>query len=125
MRVLHAPANVGNQPWVLSRAERALGVNSDLIVNYSTWLDYPADRVLGDVCVGGRRDRLRRARYGFGVPFRHDVLHHYFGPTLLHMNGWPPGCGRNIADSERTRADNEWRKPGKPYDGLAPGPKPS
>ena len=47
LRVLHAPVNIGNQPWVLSRHERALGVCSDLVVNYSTWLQYPADRCLG------------------------------------------------------------------------------
>ena len=46
MRVLHGPVNVGNQPWVLSRAERALGINSDVVVSYGTWLEYPADRVL-------------------------------------------------------------------------------
>jgi len=34
MRVLHAPVNIGNQPWVLSRYERKLGVESDFHVNY-------------------------------------------------------------------------------------------
>lgn len=32
LRVLHCPFNNGNQPWVLSRAERKLGLKSDLIV---------------------------------------------------------------------------------------------
>ena len=47
MRVLHAPVNIGNQPWVLSRQERKLGVKSDLVLNYNTWINYNADRVLG------------------------------------------------------------------------------
>lgn len=28
MRILHGPVNVGNQPWSVSRAERALGHSS-------------------------------------------------------------------------------------------------
>ena len=49
LRVLHAPVNVGNQPWSLSRAERALGVKSDLIINYQTSFGYPADVVTGEL----------------------------------------------------------------------------
>ena len=46
MRILHAPANIGNQPWVLSRYERQLGVASDLLSTYRTSFAYAADRVL-------------------------------------------------------------------------------
>ena len=48
MRVLHGPVNVGNQPWVLSRYERLLGAQSDVVVNYSTWLGYQVDRCLSE-----------------------------------------------------------------------------
>jgi glycosyltransferase involved in cell wall biosynthesis len=86
MRVLHAPVNVGNQPWVLSRAERAHGVRSDLIVSYSTWLGYPADKVLGRP--GGRspREFWRRGITGLIAPIRYDVLHYYFGKSLLYRD---------------------------------------
>jgi len=83
VRVLHAPVNVGNQPWTLSRAERALGIESELVVNYTTWLAYPADRILSRV---GARDPLnlgRRIAFGLSAPFRYDVLHYYFGRSLL------------------------------------------
>jgi hypothetical protein len=95
MRVLHGPVNVGNQPWTLSRAERALGVKSDLIVNYNTWLGYPADRVLSKYRANTRWDYLNRCAAGFGAPFRYSVLHYYFGRSMLAWDdygadaGWP------------------------------------
>jgi hypothetical protein len=89
MRVLHAPCNVGNQPWTLSRAERALGLKSDLICNYSTWLEYPADRVLGSVGGKDKAELRRRRWYGYTAPLRYDVLHYYFGRSLLYWDDLP------------------------------------
>lgn len=88
MRVLHAPVNVGNQPWTLSRHERKLGIASDLVVNYSTWLGYRADKVLGTH--GGKTlaQTLRRLTAGLLAPLRYDVLHYYFGRTLLHWDDY-------------------------------------
>lgn len=40
MKVLHAPVNVGNQPWILSRHERLLGIESDLVLNYNAQFVY-------------------------------------------------------------------------------------
>jgi hypothetical protein len=83
MRVLHGPMNIGNQAWTLSRAERRLGIASDLVVTSGNWLDYPADRILEPADVGARRRRLRRAAFGLSAPLRYDVLHYYFGATFL------------------------------------------
>lgn len=98
MRVLHAPVNVGNQPWTLSRAERALGVKSDLVVNYNTWLGYPADRVLSEYRSNTRRDRLRRGIAGFTSPLRYNVLHYYFGRSLLLWDDYGDGEGWPFLD---------------------------
>jgi hypothetical protein len=83
LRVLHAPINVGNQPWVLSRHERALGVHSDVVVNYSTWLHYPADRCLGQWGDNSWPSRWRRLRFALMAPWRYDVLHYYFGQSFF------------------------------------------
>lgn len=83
LRVLHGPVNVGNQPWTLSRAERRMGLASDLVVNYGTWLGYPADRTLstvGDKSVFGR---LRRAAFALTAPRHYDVVHYYFGRSFM------------------------------------------
>ena len=87
MRVLHGPVNVGNQPWVLSRAERALGLKSDVVVSYGTWLEYPADRVLTATPNGGRRNVLARVRFGLQAAFQYDVLHYYFGQSYIYKPG--------------------------------------
>lgn len=93
MRVLHAPTNVGNQPWVLSRYERKLGVRSDLVVNYSTWLNYPADCVLSEYGKPTLSSMARRFAYGISAAFRYDVLHYYFGRSLLT---WDDYGARNL-----------------------------
>jgi len=90
MRVLHAPVNVGNQPWVLSRYERTLGIRSDLAVNYNTWLGYQSD-----YCLSGYADKslssvARRLRFGLLAPVRYDVLHFYFGRSLLCWDDYGP-----------------------------------
>jgi hypothetical protein len=90
MKVLHTPVNVGNQPWTLSRAERALGVRSDLIVSYSTWLGYPADKVLGRPGGHSLREYWRRGLAGLTAPLRYDVLHYYFGQSLIYRDGVGP-----------------------------------
>lgn len=82
MRILHGPVNIGNHPWVLSRHERALGIQSDLVVSYGTWLQYFADQVLGDAGKKSLRQLGRRFWFGVAAPFRYDVLHYYFGRTF-------------------------------------------
>lgn len=94
LRVLHGPVNVGNQPWTLSRAERRLGAASDLVVNYGNWLDYPADRVLGEAGRPSAAARARRVAFGLAAPWRYDVIHYYFGRTWLLPDGHHLDGGR-------------------------------
>jgi hypothetical protein len=83
MKVLHGPVNVGNQPWALSRAERRLGIASDLVIRNGTWLNYPADRTLSREGSGFLEIVVRSVLFGLGVPWRYDVMHFYFGQTFL------------------------------------------
>jgi hypothetical protein len=83
LRVLHAPVNVGNHPWVLSRHERALGLRSDLIVSYGTWLKYPADRFLSEAPPTTWASQLRQSLFGLSAALRYDVLHFYFGRSFF------------------------------------------
>lgn len=89
LRVLHTPVNVGNQPWTLSRAERRLGLESDLVTNYQTWIGYPADRVLSSVGDHSPSGLARRFAAGITSPFRYDVIHYYFGRSLLYWDDLP------------------------------------
>lgn len=77
LRVLHGPSNIGNQAWVVSRAERSLGLLSDLVVTSQSWTQYPADRLLaGRSRIGSA---LSRIAFAFTAPFRYDAIHYYFG----------------------------------------------
>lgn len=89
MHILHAPVNVGNQAWTLSRAERDLGMRSDLIVNYSTWTQYPADAVLSQYQTQNLGEYLKRWWNGLLAPFRYNVLHYYFGRSSLVFDDLP------------------------------------
>lgn len=104
MKILHSPTNVGNQPWVLSRYERKLGHHSQLYVNYSTHFNYPADKVLGQCGKKTWRDLLRRLFFGFTAPFRNDVLHYYFGRSLLYWDDWTGTNGFPFLDLRIAKA---------------------
>lgn len=82
LRVLHGPVNVGNQPWMLSRHERALGLQSDLVVSFGTWLQYPADRCLATPGESRWKTLWRRFCFGAMAPFHYHVLHLYFGQSF-------------------------------------------
>jgi hypothetical protein len=88
MRILHGPVNVGNQPWVISRAEREHGYKSDVVVAYSSWLDYPADRVLtASPNHQSFMDKAKRVAFGLQATGDYDVLHYYFGQSYIYRPG--------------------------------------
>jgi hypothetical protein len=137
MRVLHAPVNIGNQSWVLSRAERAIGLESDLVTNYQTWIGYKSDHVLGTYGQATALSMLRRLWWGCSAPFYYDVLHYNFGRSLLFWDDLPKwnafpfadlklakrlgkrvvmtlqGCDARLAVKSNTRNVNTMCGPGK------------
>jgi hypothetical protein len=99
LRVLHGPVNIGNQAWSLSRAERRLGLRSELVIEQGNWLAYPADRVL--VREGEPRwaGLARRIAFGAGAALRYDVVHYYFGRSYIQREsaGVPHGAVASLA----------------------------
>lgn len=97
LSVVHGPANVGNLPWVLSGEMKKLGHRSEVVVNYGTWIGYPADKTLGEWGDRSWRNVARRLVNGVLQPLRSDVLHCYFGRSFLswedlgNLNRWPLG----------------------------------
>jgi hypothetical protein len=89
-RILHSPVNIGNQPWSLSRAERRRGYESDVVVNYGTWVGYPVDKTLTSGH-GSRdpEDMRRREDFGATAAFRYDIFHYYFGRSLMYWDDLP------------------------------------
>ena len=95
MRILHGPTNVGNQPWSISRAERALGHASDVVQNYGTWLGYPADRTISAHGVRSPKARFDRSIFALTAPFRYDVIHYYFGRSFMLWDDFGHVLGRS------------------------------
>ncbi|MGX5735312.1 glycosyltransferase [Bosea thiooxidans] len=110
MKILHGPANVGNQPWTLSRAERSLGHKSDVVQNYGTWIGYPADRTLGAYAKNSRWTRFVRKAFSLSIPMKYDVIHYYFGRTFSLWDDFGMALGRSPDEDRKALRDAVWAK---------------
>jgi glycosyltransferase involved in cell wall biosynthesis len=103
MRVLHAPVNIGNQPWVLSRYERKLGIESDFHITYEGAFGYCADKVISKVGDKSAMELRKRLVAGLRAPLEYDVFHFYFGKTLLCWDDYLSGDDYRYLDFEIAR----------------------
>ncbi|HZS12064.1 MAG TPA: glycosyltransferase [Nitrospirales bacterium] len=88
MRVLHCPTDTGGHAWGLSRAERALGVQSDVMVRSSSWLQFPHDFDLR-LRDGSRVTALwRLGRFLLHAAQTYDVFHLNWGMSLIDHRAW-------------------------------------
>jgi glycosyltransferase involved in cell wall biosynthesis len=86
VKILHAPADVGGHAYGLSRGERELGCESDVVVISSGPFGYGYDRNLDAGISHPVWKRLsRRASFLARATRRYDVFHFNFGQTLLTM----------------------------------------
>jgi len=90
-RVIHLPMNTAGMSWGLSRAERDLGLESDVLVLRQNYLEYPADRVvLSKKTWWGKKLRsLILLREVLRIRKRYDVFHFNYGTTLIDK--WKKG----------------------------------
>jgi glycosyltransferase involved in cell wall biosynthesis len=88
MKVLHCPTSVGGVAWTLSRAERKLGLQSDVMVFQSNWLAFPADI---DLKLGhGTFNAVRRLPlFFFKAAKKYDVFHFNYGSSFLPPSRLP------------------------------------
>jgi glycosyltransferase involved in cell wall biosynthesis len=94
MRILHTPTNVGGHPIGLARAERELGLDSEVVVLEPNPFGFEVDRSLYRPGVPPWRTAPDRLRFLAEVVRRYDVIHFNFGSTLL------PGWGLPVALDE-------------------------
>ncbi len=84
MRILHAPADVAGNAYGLSRAERELGLASDVAIFAPSGRGYGFDVDLhAGIDVPVWRRMLRRAAFVRRAVGRYDVFHFNFGQTIL------------------------------------------
>lgn len=86
LRVLHAPANPAGQATVISRAQRELGIKSDVLVFNQKVFGFDVDydlkideRPWGMRTLGKKLNFLKVAR-------KYDVFHFHYGRSLLPKN---------------------------------------
>ena len=85
-RILHAPFDVGGQAYGLSRAERELGLESDVVVFGPQRWGYDNDIDLhAALPVPVHLRMARRARFLAHALPRYDIFHFNFGHTLLQV----------------------------------------
>ena len=83
MRVLHCPTDVGNNTWGLSRAERELGIESEMMVFRSSWFGYPADTNLHFEGLPFPAREYRRWKFFISNYKKYDVFSFNFGMSIL------------------------------------------
>ena len=86
-RILHCPMNVGNNPYSLAQAERALGWDSHALVYERHYMRFPIDEVI--LTPGDNRlmRELKRWRLLWRALRRFDLIHFNFGQAILPMQG--------------------------------------
>jgi hypothetical protein len=94
MKVLHLPSPVGGNSWGLARAERALGLESSVLVASQNWLGYCADIELGLERRSGFGKLVKLSSSFLRLRNRYDVFHFNAGASLIHA----PHRGLDLID---------------------------
>ncbi len=88
MKVLHCPTDTGGNPWGLSRAERALGIQSDVMVRRGDSSRYPYDIDLRLRSGTWPARGYRIAHFLTRAVREYDVFHFNWGMTILDYWHW-------------------------------------
>src|SRR5687767_14174205 len=94
MRVLHLPTSTGGNAWGLSRGERSLGLESDVLVSRETRFRYPSDVNLALQDKPLWWQALGVAKTFLEIRGKYDIFHFNFGSSLIHA----PRMGVNQAE---------------------------
>lgn len=82
MKVLHLPTSTGGNSWGLSQAEKALGLESEVMIDSNNWLNYKSD-----ICLNIDKEKddilFKKMEAFLSVKDRYDVFHFNFGQTLV------------------------------------------
>lgn len=83
LKVLHLPQNYGNHPWTLSRAERQLGIKSDLVVfnDHPFYKNYDKNLKINY----GGFGVLRKIQFLKWALKNYDVFHFNYGSSIFNL----------------------------------------
>lgn len=83
MKVLHCPTDTGGNPWGLSRAERKLGVHSDVMVFRSSLYKYHADIDFNFKKKISLGREAKRWKFFQDAIKKYDIFHFNFAKSIL------------------------------------------
>lgn len=83
MKVLHLPSSVGGHPINLSKAEKLIGINSNVLYKKSNWLNYESD-----INLNLQNENILSKFYKLSSTFlsvrnKYDIFHFNFGSSLI------------------------------------------
>ncbi len=83
IKILHCPSATGGQAWMLSRAERELGYESDNVIFRGSYINYPSDTNLNLSYKNPFSAIIKIVSFFFVAIRKYNVFHFYFGHSLL------------------------------------------
>lgn len=83
MKVLHLPTSVGGNSWGLAQAEKSIGLDSRVLIDNNTWLNYKNDICLNLQDKNTFSAVLKRIQTFFQIRTKYDVFHFNYGTSLL------------------------------------------
>jgi len=83
LKILHCPVDVGGQAWMISRAERQLGYQSDCIIFRGSWMNYPYDYNLSLNTKNPVKRIIDVLIFFFKAIKSYDIFHFYYARSVL------------------------------------------
>ena len=84
MKILHLPTSVGGNSFGLSRAERGLGLESDVLTTEKSYLEYPSDIQL-DLHKNKFNKLFKILKCIKEIKNEYDIFHFNFGSSLFSI----------------------------------------
>jgi hypothetical protein len=98
MKIIHLPTPVGGGAWGVAAGERELGLQSEVLILYDSWLNYPADRIIFKTHPNSYFEKLTnlavRIKEVTNIRNNYDIFHFNFGTSLIDH----PSIGLPLAD---------------------------
>lgn len=94
MKVLHLPTSVGGHSWGLAQGERALGLDSKVLITEQNWLNYQFDYCLHLENRYKPYKVYKLLKTFFEIRSKYDIFHFNFGSSLLDF----PSYNLNLID---------------------------
>lgn len=85
MKILHLPTSIGGNSWGLAQGEKALGLDSRVLIDANNWLNYKHDISMELEKRSNIGKVFKKIETFFKVRNSYDVFHFNFGSSLIDI----------------------------------------